>query len=338
MTPAETKPINLQHGVADALRPAAAVDVSVVAPAYNEEGNLKPLHDRLVAALEPLGRTFEVVYVDDGSYDGTFEELAAIALADPRARVVQLRRNFGQTAAIAAGVDHAGGRAVVFIDADLQNDPADIPRLLELIDDGYDVVSGWRKDRQDPGLSRTLPSKVANALISRVTGVHLHDYGCTLKAYRGELLQQLSLYGEMHRFIPAYLSLMGARIAEVPVRHAPRVRGQSKYGLGRTFKVVLDLFTVKFMGSFATKPIYVFGGLGLLCLLLSALVGVGMVWQKIALGTSFIQTPLLLLAALLFLVGFQSIMMGLLGEMVMRTYHESQGKRTYVVRQVLNLG
>lgn len=312
------------------------VDVSVIAPVFNEEGNLIPLHQRLLATLEPLGRSFEVVYVDDGSRDQSFAELASIAARDQRARVVQLRRNFGQTAAIAAGIDYARGRVCVFIDADLQNDPADIPRLLALIDDGYDVVSGWRKHRQDAALSRRLPSRIANGLISRVTGVHLHDYGCTLKAYRADLLQHLNLYGEMHRFIPAYLAQVGARVAELPVSHAPRVRGRSKYGIMRTGKVILDLLTVKFLSSFATKPIYVFGGGGALLLLLSFLVGIAMVWQKLALGVSMIQTPLLLLAALLFLMGFQSILMGLLAEMVMRTYHEAQGKRTYVVRQVLN--
>lgn len=318
------------------LKRPASHDISVIVPALNEQGNLEPLHSRLVAALEPLERSFEVIYVDDGSTDGTFGELSHIAQADKRALVVQFRRNFGQTAAIAAGIAQASGETLVFIDADLQNDPADIPRLLALIDEGYDVVSGWRKDRKDAALSRTLPSRLANALISRVTGVHLHDYGCTLKAYRADLLNQVHLYGEMHRFIPAYLALIGARIAELPVNHAARMRGKSKYGLSRTFKVLLDLFTVKFLGSFATKPIYVFGGLGLLFIGLSFLVGIGMLWQKFALGVSLIQTPLLLLSALLFLLGFQSIMIGLLCELVMRTYHESQGKLIYVVRTVLN--
>jgi glycosyltransferase involved in cell wall biosynthesis len=314
----------------------AIVDVSVIAPVYNEEGNLTPLHQRLIQALEPLARSFEVIYVDDGSRDQSFAELASIAAQDQRARVIQLRRNFGQTAAISAGIDHARGAILVFIDADLQNDPADIPRLLDLIDDGYDVVSGWRKDRQDAAVSRKLPSHVANWLISRVTGVHLHDYGCTLKAYRADLLEHLNLYGEMHRFIPAYLAQVGARVVELPVNHAPRIRGSSKYGITRTGKVILDLLTVKFLGSFATKPIHVFGGGGLLLILLSFLVGLAMVWQKLTLGVSMIQTPLLLLAAMLFLMGFQSILMGLICEMVMRTYHESQGKRTYVVRRVLN--
>ncbi|MGH2369824.1 MAG: glycosyltransferase family 2 protein, partial [Chloroflexota bacterium] len=313
-----------------------ALDLSVVAPVYNEEGNLFPLHQRLVETLEPLRRTFEIIYVDDGSRDQSFTELAIIAGSDPRAKVIQFRRNFGQTAAISAGVAAARGAVVVFIDADLQNDPADIPRLLDLIDDGYDVVSGWRKHRQDAALSRKLPSHIANTMISWATGVHLHDYGCTLKAYRADLLKEVNLYGEMHRFIPAYLAQVGARIAELPVNHAPRVRGTSKYGIMRTFKVILDLFTVKFLGSFATKPSHVFGSSGLLCLALSFLVAVAMIGQKVTLGVSMIQTPLLLLSAMLFLMGFQAILMGLLSELTMRTYHESQGKRTYVTRQVLN--
>jgi glycosyltransferase involved in cell wall biosynthesis len=320
-----------------ALLAGRTVDLSIVVPVCNEVGNLLPLHERLIATLEPLGRSFEIVYVDDGSRDGSFDELASIALCDGRARVIQLRRNFGQTAAISAGVDHARGGVLIFIDADLQNDPADIPRLLERIDEGYDVVSGWRKHRQDAALSRKLPSHLANSLISWVTGVHLHDYGCTLKAYRAELLDEVNLYGEMHRFIPAYLALVGARITELPVNHAPRVRGKSKYGILRTFKVILDLLTVKFLGGYVTKPIHVFGGGGLACLALSGLVMLAMIWQKLALGVSMIQTPLLLLCAMLFLMGSQVILMGLLSELMMRTYHESQGKRTYVVRQVFEL-
>jgi hypothetical protein len=309
-------------------------ELSVVAPVYDEEGNIFPLHERLVAALERIGRTFEIIYVDDGSRDNSFAELQLVAANDRRTRVVQLRRNFGQTAAIAAGIDASRGGVLVFIDADLQNDPADIPRLLDLIDAGYDVVSGWRQHRQD-SLARRLPSVIANRLISRVTGVELHDYGCTLKAYRADLVRQLRLYGEMHRLIPAYLAQLGARVTEVPVNHHPRTIGKSKYGIMRTFRVVLDLLTAKFLGSYATKPIHFFGACGLICVALSCLVGLAMVWQKIAIGVSMVNTPLLLLAALLFLMGFQSILLGLLGELVMRTYHESQSKRTYTVRSVL---
>jgi glycosyltransferase involved in cell wall biosynthesis len=310
--------------------------ISVIAPVFNEQGNLLPLHERLVDALAPLERAFEIIYVDDGSCDQSFAELSSIACADSRVRVIQFRRNFGQTAAIAAGIHHAQGAILVFIDADLQNEPADIFRLLALIDQGYDVVSGWRKDRKDDGLSRRLPSHIANSLISWVTGVHLHDYGCTLKAYRADLLDQINLYGEMHRFIPAYLALVGARIAEIPVEHHPRVHGKSKYGLTRTFNVVLDLTTVKFFGSFGTKPIYVFGGVGLILIALSVIVGLAMVWQKIALGVSMIQTPLLLLSAIFFLMGFQTLLMGLLSELVMRTYHEARGKPIYHIRTILN--
>lgn len=313
-----------------------AVAISVVAPVYNEEGNILPLHQRLVAALEPLGRSFEIVLVDDGSRDRSFMELSLLAATDERVRVVQLRRNFGQTAAMTAGIDHARGEIVIFIDADLQNDPNDIPRLLEQIDAGYDVVSGWRKNRQDAAISRKLPSRLANGLISRVTGVHLHDYGCSLKAYRAELLHEVHLYGEMHRFIPAVLAQVGAKVTEIEVHHAARTRGKSKYGISRTFRVILDLLTVKFLGSYSTKPSHVFGGMGMLLILLSFLAGFAMVWQKVAFGVSMIQTPLLLLSALFFLMGFNSILMGLLSEVIMRTYHESQGKRTYALREVLN--
>jgi glycosyltransferase involved in cell wall biosynthesis len=312
-----------------------AVEISVISPVFNEEGNLFPLYASLLRALEPLNRSFELIFIDDCSLDGSFAELSTLAAADRRVTVIQFRRNFGQTAAFAAGVDYASGHVVVFIDSDLQNDPADIPRLLNLIDHGYDAVSGWRKDRHDSALTRKLPSQVANALISMVTGVRLHDYGCSLKAYRADLLKQVQLYGEMHRFIPAYLALIGARITEIPVNHSPRIRGTSKYGLARTLKVILDLLTVKFLGTFATKPIYAFGGIGLVLVATSVLVGIAMVWQKLELGVSMIQTPLLLLAVLLFLMGFQCLLMGLLSEITMRTYHESQGKRTYVVRHVL---
>ena len=310
--------------------------ISIIVPVYNEQGNLLPLHQQLLGSLTPLGQVFEIVYVDDGSCDQSFSELSEIARAEPRARVIQFRRNFGQTAAIAAGIRHAHGAKLVFIDADLQNDPIDIPRLLTLLDQGYDVVSGWRKSRKDDALSRRLPSHIANTLISWITGVHLHDYGCTLKAYRAELLDHISLYGEMHRFIPAYLALVGASIAETPVEHHARVLGTSKYGLTRTFHVVLDLLTVKFLGSFGTKPIYVFGGVGFALIVLSFIVGLVMVWQKVALGVSMIQTPLLLLSASFFLMGFQAILMGLLSELVMRTYHESQGKPIYYIRTILN--
>lgn len=314
---------------------AAEPELSIVVPVHDEQGNVWPLHERLVETLEGLGRSFEIVYVDDGSRDRSFVELGEIASKDPRARIVQLSVNFGQTAALTAGIDHARGRILVSIDADLQNDPQDIPGLLAKLDEGFDVVSGWRKERRDPPF-RTLASHAANAVISWATGVALHDYGCTLKAYRAETLRDLKLYGEMHRFIPAYLARMGARVAELVVHHEPRRRGRSKYGMGRTLKVLLDLLTVKFLGGYATKPIYVFGGLGVLSVAASVLVGMAMVWQKLAANVSMIQTPLLLLAAMLFLMGFQAILMGLLSEQMMRTYFESQAKRPYTVKRVLN--
>jgi glycosyltransferase involved in cell wall biosynthesis len=315
---------------------SAPVDISVIAPVFNEAGNLYPLHDRLVATLWSLHRNFEVIYVDDGSSDGSYAELMRIAAADPRARIVRLRRNFGQTAAIAAGIEHAGGAFLVFIDADLQNDPGDIPHMLALVEqEGYDVVSGWRKDRHDAA-SRTLPSRLANSLISSVTGVHLHDYGCTLKVYRADLVKQLHLYGEMHRFIPAYLAQLGARVTELPVTHHPRVVGRSKYGIGRTFRVLLDLLTVKFFGAYHTRPMHFFGVLGLTCLALAVLSVILMVWQKFDLGVSMIQTPLLPLTALLVLMGFNAMFFGLLGELVMRTYYESQDKRPYQVYSLVN--
>lgn len=316
-------------------RPDGAIEISVVAPVYNEELNLKPLCEQLVAALEPLARPYELIFVDDGSSDGSFERLAELAASSTLVRVIQLRRNFGQTAVITAGIDLAVGRIIVLIDSDLQNDPMDIPRLIERLEDGSDVVSGWRKERKDPAF-RSFLSRAANRLISWVTGVYLHDYGCTLKAYRAEVFEHLTLYGEMHRFIPAYLALVGSRIAELPVRHAARVHGRSNYGVLRTLKVVLDLLTVKFLGSYGTKPSYLFGGVGLGCLALGFVSMLAMIWQKFSMGVSMIQTPLLLLSAMFVLMGFQSLLMGLLSELIMRTYYESQGKRPYVVRRQLN--
>jgi glycosyltransferase involved in cell wall biosynthesis len=311
--------------------------LSVVVPIFNEEQVLPELHERLRASLADVDGGYEVIYVDDGSTDRSYEVLKEIAAADARAKVVRFRRNYGQTAAMAAGIQAASGEILIPMDADLQNDPADIVRLLEKLDEGYDVVSGWRKDRQDKAVTRKLPSFVANKIISGISGVHLHDYGCSLKAYRRDVLKDVKLYGEMHRFIPIYASWAGARVAEIPVTHHARVHGKSKYGLNRIFKVVLDLITVKFLSSYATKPIYVFGGAGMLSMALSLLVGVWAVYLKLIHYADFIQTPLPLLTVTLFMVGVQLIMMGLLAEMVMRTYHESQDKATYTVRNTLNL-
>lgn len=321
------------------LRPAQpdnTLAYSAIVPVFNEEGNLWPLHQRLTAAMEGLGGDYELVFVDDGSRDGSFDELEGIAAKDPRVKVVQLRRNFGQTPAIAAGIDHSRGEILVFLDADLQNDPADIPRLIETLDQGYDVVSGWRRDRQDTFLTRKVPSWAANRLISAITGVRLRDYGCSLKAYRREVLSHVHLYGEMHRFIPAYAAWVGAAITEIPVAHHPRVRGKSKYGLSRTVKVLLDLLTAKFLQSYSTKPIYVFGGVGLFLLALAVASLTAAVVQKLVLGVSLIQTPLTMLAAILGSTGFIAILQGLNAEVAVRTYHESQQKPTYTVRKVLS--
>jgi glycosyltransferase involved in cell wall biosynthesis len=310
------------------------VNLSVVIPVYNEVENLKPLHSALSEALP--GREYELVFVDDGSTDGSIEALNDLVALDPEhTLVVELRRNFGQTAAIAAGIDHSHGDVIVTIDADQQNDPADIPLLMEKIEEGYDVVSGWRIDRQDKLLTRKIPSRIANGLISKVTGVRLHDYGCTLKAYRREVLQGFRLYGEMHRFIPAYAGWVGAKMIEIPVRHHPRKFGEAKYGLERTLKVILDLFTVKFLISFANKPIYLFGGAGAGLMFLSfVLLGV-LLGRRIVLDEHLIRSPLLLMTVMLFILGFQSILLGLIAELLARTYHESQAKPTYSVRSVL---
>ncbi len=308
--------------------------VSIVAPVYNEKENIEPLYRGLRETLD--GSSYELIFVDDGSTDGSLDELMAIAEGDTdHVRVIELRRNFGQTAAIAAGIDHSLGDVIVLIDADLQNDPADIPMMLEKIDEGFDVVSGWRIDRKDTFLTRTLPSRIANWLISKVTGVPLHDYGCTLKAYRRDVLQGFHLYGEMHRFIPAYAGGVGAKIIEVPVRHYPRRFGKAKYGLERTLKVILDLFTVKYLISYALSPIYLFGGTGLALIVTSILVLGYLIIRRLLLDEHMIRSPLLLMSVMLFILGFQSILMGLIAELLVRTYHESQAKPTYTVRRII---
>ncbi len=314
--------------------------ISIIIPLLNEEKSLPLLKNSLDEALFPCKDIdWEVIFVDDGSSDDSLNILKRLAEEDPQhVIVVSLRRNFGQTAAIAAGIDHSHGEVIVLMDADLQNDPSDIPFLVDKIEQGYDVVSGWRKDRQDPFLTRTLPSRIANWLISVITGVYLHDYGCTLKAYRREVITGFRLYGEMHRFIPAYASNVGARIIEVPVHHHPRKYGKTKYGLERTFKVILDLFTVKFLMSYAQKPIYIFGGTGFVLIGLSFLTVVALVIRRLTLGEHLIRSPLLLLSVMLFILGFQSVLMGLQAEVLARTYHESQHKPIYTVRQILREG
>ena len=310
------------------------VYLSVVLPVYNELENLAILHNQLKAVLTKLARTYEIIYVDDGSSDGSLKKLQELAEADDTVTVIQLRRNFGQTAALSAGIDYARGEIIVCQDADLQNDPEDIPRLLAKLDEGFDLVSGWRKNRQDHWLWRKSTSALANWIISRVVDFKLHDIGCTLKAYRRELLNHIRLYGQMHRFIPALALQVGAKVAEIPVNHHPRLHGHSKYGLSRTFSVILDLLTLKFFGSFISNPLRVFGGFGLVLMGLSFLVGFIMIFQKFYYGLSLIQTPLLLLSSMLFILGFFCILQGFTAELLIRTYHESQGKPTYIVRQI----
>ncbi len=312
--------------------------LTIVAPVYNEEENIPLLHQAIAAAIAPLGLEWEVILVDDGSQDGSLAALEKLAELDPaHVRVIALRRNFGQTAAIAAGIDHASGDVVVLIDADLQNDPQDIPLMLEKIHEGYDVVSGWRKNRQDDFTTRTLPSRMANGLISWVTGVHLHDYGCTLKAYRREVLTGFKLYGEMHRFIPVYASSVGAKIIEMQVQHHPRRFGKAKYGLERTAKVILDLFTVKFLSSYANKPIYLFGGAGIGLIVLAGIVLTYLFVRRVFFGVSVLGSPLFQMSTMVAILGFQSILMGLIAELLVRTYHESQGKPTYTIRKGINI-
>jgi dolichol-phosphate mannosyltransferase len=311
--------------------------VSVVVPMRNEAENVAPLLAALVAAMTGQRRPWEAIMVDDGSTDGTLDALRSAAAADSRIKVLSFRRGSGQTAALMAGIDHAAGTIIVPMDGDQQNDPADIPRLLDKLDEGYDVVSGWRSARQDDFASRTLPSRIANRLISAASGVALNDTGCTLKAYRRAVLDDVRLYGEMHRFVPIYAAWQGARITELAVNHRPRQHGRSKYGLERVFKVLLDLMVVKFLTRYETKPIYVFGAAGLGFLAVSLIAGVWALYLKFFAATSFISTPLPLLFTLGFITGVMCLLMGLLAEVLVRTYFEAQGKRPYSIRETINL-
>ena len=309
-------------------------EVSIVVPLLNEQDNIGTLHQQICDALTDK-YNYEVIFIDDGSTDNSFEILKKLHKSDPRVRIIRFRKNFGQTAALSAGFTHAQGEIIVALDADLQNDPADIPQMIAKLHEGFDVVSGWRKKRHDKALTRRLPSKIANWLISTITGVKLHDFGCTLKAYRKEVLAQTKLYGEMHRFIPALASWNGAAIEEIVVNHRPRTAGVAKYGLGRTWKVILDLITVNFLGSFSTKPIYIFGGLGLLSALCSAIFLFFVIYQKLSKNVDMSGNPLLLLTAVLMISTIQFILMGLLAELLVRTYHESQNRPTYVIREII---
>jgi len=310
--------------------------LSLVVPVYNEEQNLPLLFDAIHKVMDALDHAWELILVDDGSRDNSRVVLNELVVKDPQhVRVVVFRRNFGQTAAIAAGIDHAKGEVIILLDADMQNDPADIPLLLAKLDEGYDVVSGWRKERKDTYLTRTLPSNAANWLISTVTGVHLHDYGCTLKAYRRDSLTGFRLYGEMHRFIPVFAHAVGARITEIPVHHHERKYGKAKYGLERTIKVVLDLFTVKFLLDYSRKPIYLFGGAGMSLIIVSTLALFALLIRRVFWGVPVLTSPFFLIAVMFVIMGFQSILMGLIAELQVRTYYESQDKQTYTVLKTM---
>jgi glycosyltransferase involved in cell wall biosynthesis len=309
--------------------------ISVIIPVYNEGQNISSLYEKLASVLDQIGKGYEVIFVDDGSSDDTLAHLKSISEKSSQVRVLVLSRNFGQTAALSAGIDSSRGGIIIPMDGDHQNDPEDIAPLLQKIEEGYDVVSGWRQDRKDPFLKRRLPSILANKIISFIGGVRLHDYGCTLKAYRRDILKNIRLYGEMHRFIPIYAEWIGGRVSEIPVRHHARKFGSSKYGMSRVFKVILDLMVVKFLVSYSQKPIYVFGGMGFLMIFGSFLSGLYALYLKFFKGVSFILTPLPLLCVLLLTLGFLSILMGLLAEILTRTYYESQGKPTYQIKEVI---
>lgn len=323
--------LSANHADAIGLNP---LRISIVIPLYNEEESIPALRSGLHAALAHYGASYEVIIVDDGSKDRSYQLLREWAEEDTHITIVRLRRNFGQTAAFSAGFDYARGEVVITMDADLQNDPADVPKLMAKIDEGYDIVSGWRINRQDRYWDRKLPSMLANRLISNVTDVQLHDYGCSLKAYRRDVLQHVHLYGELHRFIPALASQVGGTVAEVAVNHRARQFGRSKYGISRTIRVMLDLILVWFLGAYATRPIHVFGSMGLLSAGGGVMIGLYLTFLKIAIGENIGGRPMLLLAVLLVVIGVQLITMGLLGEMTIRTYHESQNKPIYIVREV----
>ena len=308
--------------------------ISIIVPVYNECENIAPFLDSLRAAMDSTGENYEIVFVNDGSTDGSETLLDALPDTDARIRVIHFRRNFGQTAALSAGFDHAAGDILIPLDADMQNDPRDIPAILAKLREGFDVVSCWRKNRRDPWLTRKLPSMLANRLISRISKVSLHDYGCTLKGYRREVMEHVRLYGEMHRFIPVYASWAGARVTEIAVRHHPRKFGRSKYGLNRTFKVILDLITVKMLGSYSTKPMYFFGGAGMFACAGGIFFGVWTLFDKYFNQIKAHNNPLLLLAAFLFIVGIQFILMGFVAELLIRTWFESQGKTPYIIRSI----
>jgi glycosyltransferase involved in cell wall biosynthesis len=310
--------------------------LSIVVPLFNEEDNVVPLYRDLKKVLEALGREYEIIFVDDGSTDSSNEVLQRLAKNNKEIKIIQFRKNFGQTAAIAAGAEHSQGEVIVTMDGDGQNDPRDIPQLLERLDEGYDVASGWRKSRKDPLIKKRFPSALANKLISWLTGVKLHDYGCTLKAYRRDILKDIRLYGEMHRFIPAYASWVGARITELEVAHHPRQHGKSKYGLSRTTSIILDLITILFLQRYSTKPIRLFGGAGMTLLSLGIMTGLFVLYRKIIWGGIWIS-PMILISFLFITMGVMFILLGLIAEIIIRTYHESQKKPIYAIKSTMNL-
>ncbi len=311
--------------------------LSIILPVYNEAKNIKLQYNKIIKGIKPIKKKYEIIFIDDGSTDQSFENLSNLAKTDKNLKIIQFRRNFGQTAAMAAGIEYARGEIIIFMDADLQNDPNDIKKLLDKLDEGYDVVSGWRVNRKDKLFLRKIPSKIANKIISIISEVPLHDTGCSLKAYRSDILKKVKLYGEMHRFIPVHASWIGARIAEIPVNHHARKYGESKYGIRRTFKVLLDLLTIKFMGSFSTKPIYLYGGLGLILFILSFISSLAVILMKIFKNTNMTGNPLLLLTVLFVLMSFLLTLMGIQAEIMIRIYHENQNKPPYHINQLINI-
>lgn len=313
-----------------------SVYLSVVIPVYNEKQNISYLYENLNSVLPGIGRKYEVILIDDGSMDGTFKELLSIHEQNDNYKIIRFRKNFGQTPAMSAGFDYANGEVIITLDADLQNDPKDIPALLEKIDEGYDVVSGWRINRQDKAIPRKLPSKIANWLIARLTGIKIHDYGCTLKAYRSDVVKNIELYGEMHRYIPAVASWMGISVAEVPVHHHSRKFGKSKYGISRTIRVILDIITLKYLLSYSQKPIQIFGLIGLITGLIGCIVTIYLIIMRLFFNVPLSSRPLFTLSIFMIFIGLQLITMGILGELIMRTYHEASGKPTYAIREIID--
>ena len=311
--------------------------ISIIVPIFNEQDNIPTLYDQLLKVMGAVGQPYEIIFVNDGSSDKSPEILNSISEKDERAKIIHFGRNFGQTAAFMAGFDFAGGKIIIPIDADLQNDPEDIPNLIEKLEEGYDVVSGWRKDRKDASIKRNFLSRVANKIISFISGVSLHDYGCTLKAYRSDLIKSVHLYGEMHRFIPIFVSWLGGRVTEIPVKHHQRLHGKSKYGLERIFKVILDLLVMQFLSRYNTKPIYVFGGVGIFSIFISLLTFIYAVYLKLFDIKDFVETPLLLLVTLTFIMGAMSILMGFIAEMLVRIYYETPEKTSYYIKETRNV-